>query len=424
MRTGSRGGAGRSFPCRRGRGRRYVGCPARGLHPAGGSPSRRISGSPARAGSPPVGTALRYHRRRVPFVRPRWIAAGRRHAPAGRSVVRTRTGLAACVAVVLFGSEGLAEQAPPGCEPVGDIRFICDLTGPEDLAVVPGAEWVIASGNQAGGRIHLVDVDEKTTSVLFPTPARTERLDRAAWPTCPGPLDPAELDGNEFRAHGLYLDPGEDGVHTLYVVHHGRRESIEVFEVDAAAGPVTLAWVGCAVAPEPLRLNSVVALPEGGFAATSTSTGDVWEWRAEGGWSLIAGHRGHDAERSRDFPRRTLALRRGVARREADAPVARADAAAEGRGRGPLPAGQLAVGRRRRRAPGGGPRRLRDAAGDLERGDHRSRDARGSADLPAPAHRGFASSTAAIRIGGEIWLGTNRGGMIAYFPAPDAEPAP
>ena len=33
--------------------------------------------------------------------------------------------------------------------------------------------------------------------------------------------------------------------------------------------------------------------------------------------------------------------------------------------------------------------------------------------------RGFASSTAAIRIGGEIWLGTNRGGMVAYFPAPE-----
>ena len=36
-----------------------------------------------------------------------------------------------------------------------------------------------------------------------------------------------------------------------------------------------------------------------------------------------------------------------------------------------------------------------------------------------PRMEGFASSTAAIRIAGEIWLGTNRGGMIAYFPDPD-----
>ena len=36
-----------------------------------------------------------------------------------------------------------------------------------------------------------------------------------------------------------------------------------------------------------------------------------------------------------------------------------------------------------------------------------------------PRIDGFASSTAAIRIGGEIWLGTNRGRMVAYFPAPE-----
>ena len=40
-----------------------------------------------------------------------------------------------------------------------------------------------------------------------------------------------------------------------------------------------------------------------------------------------------------------------------------------------------------------------------------------------PRMEGFASSTAAIRIAGEIWLGTNRGGMIAYFPDPDGAAA-
>ncbi len=337
--------------------------------------------------------------------------------------MRTRTWLAACVAVVLFGSEGLAEQAPPGCEPVGDIRFICDLTGPEDLAVVPGAEWVIASGNQAGGRIHLVDVDEKTTSVLFPTPARTERLDRAAWPTCPGPLDPAELDGNEFRAHGLYLDPGEDGVHTLYVVHHGRRESIEVFEVDAAAGPVTLAWVGCAVAPEPLRLNSVVALPEGGFAATSTSTGDVWEWRAEGGWSLIAGTEDttpNGLEISPDGRWLYIAGWRGEKLTRLS------------RGRTPLQKDVVAVPFRpdNLRSVDGGAVLLAAGHGDYGTPQETSNVATIDPEtlevrriFRHPRIEGFASSTAAIRIGGEIWLGTNRGGMIAYFPAPDAEPA-
>ena len=32
---------------------------------------------------------------------------------------------------------------------------------------------------------------------------------------------------------------------------------------------------------------------------------------------------------------------------------------------------------------------------------------------------GFGGSTTAIRIGGELWLGTYRGRMIAYLPAPE-----
>jgi len=173
------------------------------------------------------------------------------------------------------------------CEPVGDIRFICDVIGPEDLAVVPGTEWVIASGNQEGGAIQLISVAEKTARPLFPTPSPAVRLDSTTYPTCPGPIDPDE--GAQFRAHGLYLEPGDGNVHTLYVVHHGTRESVEVFELDARTTPPSLTWVGCAVAPETHVLNAVVALPEGGFAATNTRGGDVWEWHTADGWALVPG---------------------------------------------------------------------------------------------------------------------------------------
>ena len=124
-------------------------------------------------------------------------------------------------------SLGIAERSAATCEAVGEIQFICGVISPEDLAIVPGAEWVIASGNQEGGRIQLVSVRDKTTTVLFPTPAQNERLDATTYPTCPGPLDPEEKEA--FRAHGLYLKPGQGAVHTLYVVHHGTRESVEVF---------------------------------------------------------------------------------------------------------------------------------------------------------------------------------------------------
>ena len=139
------------------------------------------------------------------------------------------------VSVTLVLSIGLAGSSAAACEAVGEIQFICDVIGPEDLAIVPESDWVIASGNQEGGRIHLVGVRDKTTTVLFPTAARNERLAATTYPTCPGPLDLEEMDA--FRAHGLYLKPGQNALHTLYVVHHGTRESIEVFEIDGRATP-------------------------------------------------------------------------------------------------------------------------------------------------------------------------------------------
>ncbi len=38
--------------------------------------------------------------------------------------------------------------------------------------------------------------------------------------------------------------------------------------------------------------------------------------------------------------------------------------------------------------------------------------------LQHPFIDGFAAATTAMQVGNEIWLGTNRGGMIGYLPAP------
>lgn len=333
--------------------------------------------------------------------------------------METRKLVALGVALVLSGAGVLAGQEASGCEPVGEIRFICDLIGPEDLAIVPGDEWVVVSGNQEGGRIHLINVADKTTSVLFPTANRTERLDAATYPSCPGPLDAAELDQNEFRAHGLYLKPGEGDVHALYVVHHGRRESIEVFELNAGATPMTLSWVGCAVVPEGLRLNSVVALPEGGFAATSTSTGDVWEWSTAGGWAVIPGTGDttpNGLEISPDGRWLYVAGWRGEKLTRLS------------RGRTPRQKDVVPIGFRpdNVRSIDGGALILAAGHGNFGTPEETSNVAIVDPEtlevrriFQHPRMEGFASSTAAIRIGDEIWLGTNRGGMVAYFPAPE-----
>ena len=163
---------------------------------------------------------------------------------------------------------GNVEVRAAGCGAIGNVRFICDQQGPEDLAIVPGSEWVLSSGMAANGAIRLINLRDKSTTVLFPSATSTERQNKKIYDSCPGPIG---SEGDKFRAHGLYLRPGPNAVHTLYVVHHGDRESIEVFEFDARPKPPTLTWIGCAVAPDPIGLNSVVGLADGGFITTNFS---------------------------------------------------------------------------------------------------------------------------------------------------------
>ena len=52
--------------------------------------------------------------------------------------------LAGFALVVSF--DRVAAMGAAGCDAVGDVRFICDQAGPEDLFPVPGGEWVLSSG--------------------------------------------------------------------------------------------------------------------------------------------------------------------------------------------------------------------------------------------------------------------------------------
>ena len=311
------------------------------------------------------------------------------------------------------------------CDPVGEVQFICDMVSPEDIVVVPGTEWAIVSGAREGGRINLVNVSDKTSTVLFPTPDSEQRLDAEAYPECPGPFDLANPDVS--RLHGLYLDPGSDGIHTLLVVHHGPREAIEFFEVDAADGPPSLAWTGCAVAPEGASLNSVVALPGGGFATTNAGIG-VWEWHADSGWAVLP--------ESEDTAPNGIEV-------SADGQTLYIAGWAEekltrlSRGVEPVRKDVVDLGFR--------PDNLRMAldgsviyaAGHTDRDGNSITDPREptleTTNVAAidpetleverifvhPAMNGFISSTTALRIGDELWLGSYRGDRLAYLPAPE-----
>src|SRR5947208_3325992 len=68
---------------------------------------------------------------------------------------------------------------PPPCDPTGDgkIRFVCGQDAPEDLALVPGGDWVIASVYSQKGGIRLINVRDLSTTVAYPTSTSEDRLD-------------------------------------------------------------------------------------------------------------------------------------------------------------------------------------------------------------------------------------------------------
>ena len=184
-----------------------------------------------------------------------------------------------------FMLQGAVGQNSPGCDPDGDIQFVCGPVSPEDLLAIPQSPWIIASGMEDDGYLYLVDVRDYTSTTVYPVASSVPRHDAAIYSSCPGPIT------GQFRPHGISLRPGNNGIHTLYVVRHGQREAIEVFEVEADGTTPSLTWIGCVVAPDGVSLNSVAALPDGGFAVTNFQlpAGELWEWQTVSGWERVPG---------------------------------------------------------------------------------------------------------------------------------------
>lgn len=193
----------------------------------------------------------------------------------------------------------VADAADEDCQASGDYHFICGPQNAEDLVLVPDSNWIIASGMAPGAAIYLIDAQHQTWADLYPAGAPLARQDMETYGTCPGSPDP-----NNFVTHGLNLRPGANGHSTLYVVGHGGREAIEVFDVDASGDRPVLTWTGCVMMPEGMVANSVAVLGDGSMLATvplhpgreipeamaGEITGAVYEWSpGDGGFTLVQG---------------------------------------------------------------------------------------------------------------------------------------
>ena len=348
----------------------------------------------------------------------------------------------AALAILAFITAASAQAPQPSsCEPAGGVRFVCGQSGPEDLVVIPRTHWIVASAVAGEGGVYLVDTTQGSSTRIFPNARAAERLDQKTYGSCPGPL--AGEDRTTFRTHGLYLKSGRGSVHTLYAVHHGGRESVEVFELNAGTTPPSIAWIGCAVAPDPIGLNAVAALPDGGFAATNFDprptagatanglsskllsgerNGEVWEWHAKTGWMKVPGSEAAGAnglEISSDGKwyyvaqwgnRSFMRLSRGKT------PIDRKDIQLDFRvdnvrwapdGKMLLVAGQGgAVGQ-----PGGAQNAQTSVIGRINPQTMTYQEVINR--TPGP---GLNAATVAVQIGGEFWVGSFRGDRISRYP--------
>lgn len=176
-----------------------------------------------------------------------------------------------CVGLLLCCACG--PDAITECRSSHGARVICDLQNPEDLVRIPGTRQVVVSqfgsmSHEQAGALALLELDGEKVNTLYPQggigvePTMHEGPD---WgdASCPGPPD------GRFNPHGIDLQKRDDGKLQLFVVNHGGREAVELFELLLdGAGRYQLQWRGCVPAPDGSFLNDVAALPGQGFVVT------------------------------------------------------------------------------------------------------------------------------------------------------------
>ena len=161
---------------------------------------------------------------------------------------------------------GSEQPLPPlvECGTHDQLEILCGTRSPEDLEMTPDGKFLIVSqfvnaarGGGAGAGLVLFDPTNQTFTKIAVT---SEPLKDWGERACPGPI------GDRLVPHGISLLKRKNGKVQLYVVNHGGRESIEMFELTEGAATAALVWHGCVVSKQ--AYNDVAALPNGGFFAT------------------------------------------------------------------------------------------------------------------------------------------------------------
>jgi hypothetical protein len=73
-------------------------------------------------------------------------------------------------------------KAADDCAPSGKLQFVCGPSRPEDLVLVPGTHWMVASG----AHLYLVNADSKTWKEAYPGVSPRDDPFTKYFADCPG----------------------------------------------------------------------------------------------------------------------------------------------------------------------------------------------------------------------------------------------
>jgi len=192
-----------------------------------------------------------------------------------------------------------------GCEAVGDIRPVCGMKSPEDIAALEDGRHLLLAHfggmSHATGSLSLFDTTTERLTPLFPLPGQTLQASGDDW----GESNCAPPSTAAFSPHGTHLHQLTDGRWRYLVVNHGERDTIDMFELLGQGQDSRLSWRGCVNAADETYINDVVGMSNGDMIFTrmfkhlglsqrllsmlGKNTGDLWRWNQETGLRILPG---------------------------------------------------------------------------------------------------------------------------------------
>ena len=214
-----------------------------------------------------------------------------------RRIFRMRYFMALCFLAFPFtmrAQPGTNQPALMDCGQQGAVQIICGTRAPEDLEVTPDGRYLIVAKFGQGNDPPL-DLFELATGKFTEIPLSAEPLNDWGDASCKESL------GSQVGPHGISLSRRSGGKYQIYVVNHSVRESMEMYELLPEGDAWKLVWHGCHLAEKPY--NDVATNPDGSFVATRPQaiqreggnlfggqpTGDVVQWNASDGETVLPG---------------------------------------------------------------------------------------------------------------------------------------